>query len=57
MIVHQWSISYRAVSKELKTKVGLPNLGTPNVILDIFTRTGVQKCQPFLTHSTPISPK
>ena len=41
----------------LKTKVGLPNLGTPNVILDIFTRTGVHKCQPFLTHSTPISPK
>ena len=41
----------------LKTKVGLPNLGTPNVILDIFTRTGVQKCQPFLTHSTLIFPK
>ena len=41
----------------LKTKVGLPNLGTPNVILDIFIRTGAQKCQPFLTHSTHISPK
>ena len=41
----------------LKTKVRLSNLGTPNVILDLFIRTGAQKCQPFLTHCTHISPK
>ena len=39
----------------LKTKV--LNLGTSNVILDMFIRTGVQRCQPFPTHSTPPSPK
>ena len=38
----------------LKTKV--LNLGTSNVILDMFIRTGVQKYQPFPTHSTPLSP-
>ena len=39
----------------LKTKV--LNLGTSNVILDMFIRTGVHKCQPFPTHNTPLSPK
>ena len=39
----------------LKTKV--LNLRTWNVIFDMFIRTGVQKCQPFPTHSTPLSPK
>ena len=28
-----------------------------NFILDMFIRFGVQKCQPFPTHSTPLSPK
>ena len=39
----------------LKTK--LLNLRTSNVILHMFIMTGVQKCQPFPTHSTPLSPK
>ena len=39
----------------LKTKV--LNLRTWNVIFDMFIRTAVQKCQPFPTHSTPLSPK
>ena len=37
----------------LKTKV--LNLGTPNVIFDMFIRTGVHNCQSFPTHSTPLS--
>ena len=32
-------------------------LNTRNVILHMFIRTGVQKCEPFSTNSTPISPK
>ena len=39
----------------LNTKV--PNLRTWNVMFDMFIRTGVQKCQQFPTHSTPLSPK
>ena len=39
----------------LNTKVF--NLGTSNVIFVMFIRTGVHKCQPFPTHSTPLSPK
>ena len=39
----------------LKSKV--LNLGTLNVLFDMFIRTGVRKCQPFPTHSTPLSPK
>ena len=39
----------------LNTKV--LNLGTSNVIFVMFIRTGVHKCQPFPTHSTPLSPK
>ena len=37
----------------LKTKVGLPNLGTPNVILDIFIRTGVAYS---FSHTAPLFP-
>ena len=36
----------------LNTKV--LNLGTSNVIMHIFIRTGVQKCQPFLTYTAPV---
>ena len=39
----------------LKTKA--LNLRTRSVIFDMFIRTGVQKCQPFPTHSTSLSPK
>ena len=35
----------------------LLSLRTWNVIFDMFIRTSVQKCQPFPTHSTPLSPK
>ena len=38
----------------LMTKV--PNLRTWNVILYMFIRTGIQKCEPFPTHSTLFSP-
>ena len=38
----------------LKTKV--LNLRTWNAIFDLFIRTGVQKCQPFHTHITPLPP-
>ena len=39
----------------LKTKEF--KLRTWNVIFDMFIRTGVQKCQSFHIHSTPLSPK
>ena len=39
----------------LKTKA--LNLATSNAILEMFIRTGVQKCQPFPTHITPLPPK
>ena len=39
----------------LKTKV--LNLRIWNVILHMFIRTGVQKCEPFPIHSTPLSSK
>ena len=37
----------------LNTKV--LNLGTSKVIFDMFIRACLQKCQPFPTHSTPLS--
>ena len=38
-------------------KMKVLNLGISNVIFDMFIRTGVQKCQPFPRHNTPLSPK
>ena len=38
-------------------KAKVLNVDTLNIILDMFIRTGVQKCQPFPTHNIPLSPK
>ena len=51
---HECNREYLFFEDFLSTKV--LNLGTSNVILDMFIRTGVQKCQPFPTHITPSSP-
>ena len=55
---HKYNRDYFFSEHLLNTKVlNHVNLRTWNVILQMFIRTGVQKCEPFLTHSTPISPK
>ena len=50
---HEYNRDYFFSEDFLNTKV--LNLGTSDVILHMFIRTGVQKCQPFPTDSTPLS--
>ena len=52
---HKYNREYYYFLTLLKTQ--LSDLATSNVIFDMLIRTGVQKCQPFPTHSTPLSPK
>ena len=52
---HEYNLEYIFSEDFWNTKV--LNLGTSNVIFDMFTRTGVQKWQPFPTHITPLCSK